>query len=196
MADALDLGSSGAIHGGSSPFTRTMITNKTINYDCFFVYYMIIYPIKGDFMLSSLKIHNKINFAYHITHKNNMVKIIKKGLIPQCGQNCNRVGDHFVGVYFVPSLEGIYDFWMNNIYDNEDIDSLIILRFDVTKMKIIQLHPALKLSSGKWDPGEWIVQKKIKPQKIEYLANISDANIEYDKEKQLWLPIKQYKLIK
>ena len=35
LVDALDLGSSGVIHGGSSPFTRT--NEKYILYRCFFL---------------------------------------------------------------------------------------------------------------------------------------------------------------
>ena len=51
LADALDLGSSGAIHGGSSPFTCTtlIITNRNVSF-------LLRKNKKDDYLLSSFKL--------------------------------------------------------------------------------------------------------------------------------------------
>ena len=138
-------------------------------------------------MPSAIILYEDSRYVYHLTLKNNINGIIEKGLIPQCGPNCKRIDDTSVGIHFAPYLEDIYDFWIDALYERKDKELLKVLRFNVQNKKIQQLCP------GTYHlPADWIVLNKINPEGIEYLTNSNEENIEYDEEKQIWLPIKGY----
>lgn len=127
------------------------------------------------------------HYAYHLTLKENMEGIIRKGLIPQCGPNCKRVDDTSVGIHFATELADIYDFWIMALYEKMNKEELEILRFNIQNRRYQHLY-----YRDHYIPGDWIILDRILSKDIEYLNNI-DENMMYDKEKQIWLPIEQYK---
>lgn len=142
-------------------------------------------------MPADIIIYETSRYVYHLTPESNLKGIIEKGLIPQCGPNCKKADDESIGIHFAPYLEYIYDFWIDAIYERKDKELLKILRFSIQNQRIQQLCP------GTYHlPADWITLDKINPERIEYLTNPDEEDIEYNEEKQLWLPIKKYQLTK
>lgn len=142
-------------------------------------------------MPSDIIIYETSRYVYHLTPESNLNGIIEKGLIPQCGPNCKRIDDISVGIHFAPSLDDILNFWVDALYDEKDIESLKILRFNVQNRRIKELCSAVYPA-----PGDWIALDKINPEEIDYLTNPNEEYVEYFEEKQMWLPIKHYQLTK
>ena len=74
------------------------------------------------------------HFAYHITEKQNIDSIIKNGLIPSIGNRSRVAGDEFKAIYFFDEIYSLEE-WMDFLYQNQDKDSLEILRFNIKNLK-------------------------------------------------------------
>ena len=73
LADALDLGSSGEIHGGSSPFTRTKLIKFTHHIlVCFFILKIIIkcYNLTKLYLGENMSLLKLLDKIININNKN------------------------------------------------------------------------------------------------------------------------------
>ncbi len=69
-------------------------------------------------------------YVYHLTNVPAMKGIIKSGLIPQIGDRSKSVGDDIEGIFFFFELEDMRS-WAETIYDEKDIYSVELLRFNI-----------------------------------------------------------------
>lgn len=104
-------------------------------------------------------IWRKDHFAYHITKKEYMESIIKKGLIPQIGDRSKSVGDDIKGVFFFDCMED-YDFWLTVLYNAICEDELELLRFNLKNRKWFSRNKYI---------GDFYTPNIVLPNKIEYL---------------------------
>ena len=128
-------------------------------------------------------IWNEDHYAYHLTHKNNIEKIIKEGLIPLCKERSISKNDVKNSIYFFDRLSNAFD-WSYYLYNSANLQELELLRFN--------------LKNKKWffhNNGEdFYLDSKLLPKELEFLSNIEEVVTEDDLDKQLiWTPIKQYK---
>ncbi len=145
--------------------------------------------IKAVDIMNGIYMITEQHYAYHLTLKDNMDGIMRKGLIPQCGPNCKRVDDTSVGVHFCDSLQAMFDFWIMALYEKRDKRELELLRVNIQNRKFQEL-----CSSEPYVPGECILLNGVTPKKIDFLQH-TEEGIVYS-ENPIWTPIKEYKIQK
>ena len=136
------------------------------------------------------------HMAYHVTDKDNMKSICEKGLIPQCGARSKSVDDDSVGIHFSDSIISIIEDWADILYEDKDMESLEILRFNLKGLKW-KTH----YRGDNHVPGDWYLINRLLPEYIEYLRILNNGVLEhastdnmlyYEQDNRIWLPIKQY----
>lgn len=126
-------------------------------------------------------IWNEDHYAYHLTHKHNINKIVTEGLIPMCKERSKANEDTKEAIYFFDNLKNMFD-WSYYLY-NASLQELELLRFNLKGRKWF-LH-----NNGE----DFYLQKQIKPNEIDYLSNLQELESELDLNKNLiWTPIKNY----
>lgn len=116
-----------------------------------------------------------------------MRKIAKEGLIPKCGCNSKRVQDHLVAIHITPSFEDLIEFWACALYKTRNLKGLKVLRFNLKNRAYEEI------SKSTFRGYDYALLESISPKDIEYLSEF-DKHMIYDKKKQLWRPITDYKL--
>lgn len=75
-------------------------------------------------------IFDKDKYVYHLTNVTAMEGIKKDGLLPMVGERSKKVGDKIEGIFFFFELEDMKS-WAETIYDEKDIYSVELLRFNI-----------------------------------------------------------------
>lgn len=99
------------------------------------------------------------HYAYHITRTNNLLTIKNNGLIPKCGERSLINNDSRKAIYFFDSLYSIDD-WIEALYNNKNIESLELLRFNLKNRK---------WHSQNSDIGDFYLCNPVLPKRIELL---------------------------
>lgn len=131
--------------------------------------------------------------AYHITEKKNILRIQKYGLQPRNGPRCKQINDESKGIFFTDNIYGINS-WINWLYNEEKIEELVLLKFDV-------LHRIVHFK----DYEDYFLSTKVPPNELAYLSILKKKTkislkmlleaLYNEKEYQLqWTPLLQYKL--
>lgn len=103
-------------------------------------------------------IWRKNHFVYHITKKENIEGIIKKGLVPQIGDRSKLIGDNTKGVFFFDS-PSFLEFWIYELYENNTINDIELLRFNLKNRKWFSKDREI---------GDFYTPNIILPSRIEY----------------------------
>lgn len=77
--------------------------------------------------------------AYHVTPKKNMKSILKKGFIPQIGENSKAANENNSSVYLFKTLEDAdtaLGQWLGEIYEDLE-DDLVIFEIKIDDLDII-----------------------------------------------------------
>ena len=126
-------------------------------------------------------IWNEDHYAYHLTHKHNINKIVNEGLIPMCKERSISHNDTFPAIYFFDNLYNLFD-WSYFLYNKNNLNELELLRFNLKRKKWF-------LHNGE----DFYLKEKIKPNELTYLSNLNEVIDEEDLGKKLiWTPIKKY----
>ena len=134
--------------------------------------------------------------AYHITETKNMNSIKIQGLKRKNGERCQKINDDIKGIFFTDNIYGVGK-WIEWLYPDTDITSLILLRFNL-------LHRKFHYKSFFSDEYYSLVPK-IKPEKLWYLEIKKEEKkmflnsllkaLYYEREYRLdWYQIQSYKL--
>lgn len=75
-----------------------------------------------------------MEFGYHLTENDKLYGIKKSGLQPKLGLRSNNANECVNRVYFSTYIEAILCYWIYKLYDVENIDNLVILKFPINDL--------------------------------------------------------------
>lgn len=122
----------------------------------------IPYPDENDFETSleytnsclyngnyrNLKFYYEDNVAYHVTPKEKLKSILKKGLIPQIGENSAGINESEEMVFLFPTMEDVdtaLSQWLGEIYEDLEENALIIMEIDTKGLPLIDRGTGFEL---------------------------------------------------
>lgn len=126
------------------------------------------------------------HYVYHITETENLENIIKKGLIPLCGERSESVGDTRKAIYFFDYIYSAED-WAYRLYANQ-YSELELLKFNLKRRKWYSLSNEI---------GDFYVTRPVLPEHIEILnrrdeeENIFTLDEITFQKRLIWEPLKK-----
>lgn len=124
-------------------------------------------------------------YGYHITTNDNLTLIKHFGLIPNCGERSQAIGDTEETICFCPIMLFI-DKWIDLLYSKEDIINLELLRFSLEGIDYQASDPEL---------GGLYTKTPIEPVNIKLLEKKEHTSLKecIQGKKLIWSPLQNYK---